>query len=345
MPKVTIRDIARVSGFSRSTVSLVLNNSPHVSQDTRQRILQVINELDYHPSSAARTLAGRHPRTVGIVFPKVSHCFSDCYFSEALAGIADALLEHQYQMLVEFATPAYKQGTGYLDSFKANRVVGMLYVGAWDDDLYIREVKRAGCPVVLVNSRLEGVPSVVANNTSGAYRAVEHLVSLGHKRIGIISSPGNVTTSQDRLRGYKDALRDYGLLPPPELIVEGDFTEQSGSTAAQVLLDREPNLTAMLVANDMMAIGALGAVRSRGRRVPEDLSIVGADDIRLASYVQPPLTTIRQPIFQIGQLALEQLLAMINGEQPEKLDLVVPTEFIARRSTAPVRITAQLVTL
>lgn len=338
MGRVTIRDIARLSGFSRSTVSLVLNNSPHVSSDTRARILDVIGQLDYHPSSAARTLAGRRPRTIGVVFPKVSQCFSDCYFSEALAGIADGLLEHQYQCLLEFATETYKQDHNFLTTFKAKRVDGMLYVGAWDEDLYINQVRWAGCPVVLVNSRLDDLPCVVANNASSAYRAVEHLVSLGHRRIGIVSSPGNVTTSQDRMRGYVEALRDYGLMPPDDRIVEGDFSEESGACAMRQLLERDADVTAMLVANDMMAIGAIGAARASGLRVPEELSVVGADDIRLASYTRPALTTIRQPIYQIGRLAAQQVLAMIAGGPLEKNDIVVPTELVVRQSTAPVRV-------
>lgn len=343
--RATIRDIARQSGFSRSTVSLVLNDSPHVSEETRSKILEVMRQLDYHPSSAARTLAGRKPHTIGVVFPKVSSCFSDCYFADALAGIADAVSERHYQLLLEFATPSYKRHGAFLESFKAKRVEGFLYVGAWDSDTYIREVASGGCPVVLVNSRMEGVPSVLADNASGAYRVIEHLVTLGHKRIGVITSPMNVTTSQDRLDGYRKALSDYGVMPPDELFVAGDFSELGGDAAADILLDRCPEITAIAAANDMMAIGAMNALRSRGYRVPEDVSVVGADDIRLAKYVQPALTTVRTPIQHIGQQAARWLLNMIAGEESGFVEEVVPTDLVVRRSTAPERIVAPLVNL
>lgn len=306
--KLTIRDIARLSGVSRSTVSLVLNNDNRISEDTKKRVQAVIRRSGYEPNAMARGLARRRAGMVAVVVPRTSsHVFSDYYFSEAISGIGDVLAARGYRMLIEMATDQFVREETYHKLFREGQIDGMLLIGTLTTDEFVREI-GALFNVVLVNSTFEELPSVYADNYQGAREMMSYLVGLGHRRLGFIGGLDITTVGFDRNRAYRDGIVAAGLGVDDRLLAWGNFSEESGYTAARELLGRQPRPTAVFAANDMMAIGCLRAAEELGLRVPGDLTVVGADDVSLASYVRPRLTTLRQPMYDIGRLATESLL-------------------------------------
>ncbi len=331
---LTIRDIARLTGFSRSTVSLVLNDSPLVKPATREKILHLIKEVDYHPNVQARGLASRRPKAIAVVLPAIRHhLFSDYYYPQALGGIIEYAVKPGYDIILEVATKQFVKSEKYLRLFKTHTVRGMLFIGASEADEYILKAHKEGFRVMLVNSVLGDVPAVAADNESSARLLIQHLAKLGHRSIALIGAPQHITTSRHRIRGYRLGLREAGINLPKGFCRSGNWTEPGGYRCARILLQSKPSPTAIVAANDLMAIGAMRAARDLGFDVPDDVSIVGADDISLAAYTTPSLTTFRQPIYEIGRLAMESLLKSIIDNSPP-MSRLVPTELILRDSSA-----------
>lgn len=329
---MTIRDIARLSGFSRSTISLVLNDSPRISEITRKKVMAVMQKFDYQPNVLARRLAERKSRMLGVVVPQTSHVFSDLYFSEAISGISDVLMTSGYKLMLQVAIPEFKVKKMYLNLFSEKYIDGMLLLGALMNEEMVTELRDLGHPIILVNSTCDGVSCVIADNQKGVFWAVEHLIRLGHRKIGIIKGLENVTTGADRAIGFNKAMQQHGLPIKPEWIAYGTFSEDSGYVCMQQILAQRQLPSAMFISNDWMAIGALRAVRQHGLRVPQDIAIIGADDIKLDVYIDPPLTTIKQDMYEIGALAASELIAMIQKDKIEIINKIVPTELIVRKS-------------
>lgn len=328
--KLTIRDIARMAGVSRSTVSLVINNDSRISSDTRQRVQEVIRRAGYEPNAMARGLARRRADMVAVVVPRTAdHVFSDYYFSEAMSGIGDALAARGYRMLIEHATEQFIRDENHHKLFREGQIDGMLLVGTLTTDDYIREIASRH-RVLLVNSHMPGVPSVIADNYEGARSMITHLVELGHRDIAQIGGLDNTNVGFDRGRGLRDRLNEAGIEAVEAWQVWGNFSEDSGYDCGRRILTGARRPTAIFAANDMMAIGCLRAAEELGLRVPEDLTVVGADDVRLASYVRPRLTTIRQPMYEIGRLATECLLQL----PPRPVPAAEPVSGADRMSTA-----------
>lgn len=341
--RYTIRDIAQMAGVSRATVSLALNNSPKINSRTKELVLKIIREVGYHPSKTARNLVKRTTGSILVVLPRIEHVFSDVYFSECLSGIIEVTTQRQYHLMVDLATPEFKSEHRALTLFREGTIDGVLCAGNLTSDLYLVELAQAGCPVVLVNSSLPGVPGVLANNVEAARQATEHLFMLGHRRIGHIRAPQSVTTALDRTTGYLQALDQLGLRRDDELIAEGYFDESSGYAATRWLMSRSQPPTAIFTTNDVMAVGALKALTEMGMRVPDDVALFGGDDIHLARLLQPALSTMRQPMDAIGQRACEHLFRQIDGTASEGMPDQVELELVirescgnSRRSAAPV---------
>ncbi|UCF78914.1 MAG: LacI family DNA-binding transcriptional regulator [Candidatus Eiseniibacteriota bacterium] len=329
----TIRDIARLSGFSRSTVSLVLNGDPRIAPSTRRRIWDVIERVGYQPNCMARSLARKRSMIVAVVVPRVSaRIFSDYYFSESMSGINETLTANGYRMIIQMVTENFLKTGMHLRLFRERQIDGMLLVGTLDTDDYVEEVFESGNTAVLVNSWRPGYSCVVADNFEGARRVVDHLASMGHRRIGYISGLDSTTVGLRRSEGYKQGLADCGLESVEECVGYGDFSEQSGYEAARQILSSAERPTAIFAGNDMMAIGCVECAREMGISVPGQLAVVGADDIALSSYFRPKLTTLRQPMFDIGCLATELLLGKLSGTSEWPVEKVVPTELIVRES-------------
>lgn len=330
--KLTIRDIARMANVSRSTVSLAINDSPRINDETKARIQKLMDDVGYSPNAMARGLVSDASGVLSVVVPPVGHVFSDSYFSESLSGILDVAEGSNMRVAIEKATTKFRSGDSALKLFRERRIDGLLAVGALTTDTYLRDLAERGLPIVLVNTQMDGVPSVLADNVEGTVSVVHHLASLKHSAIGYIRGLDITTTGMQRDEGFLRGLRLMGLPYKPELVAQGDFSEESGYQAINIFADRKVMPRAIFAANDMMAIGALRRLKEIGYLVGEDVALVGGDDAPLAKYVDPPLTTLRQSMYELGAAAARMLLAWLDsGERPET-NPILHTELIVRKS-------------
>jgi DNA-binding LacI/PurR family transcriptional regulator len=335
--RATSSDVAARAGVSRTTVSFVLNDRANtgIAEETRERVLRAAKELGYHAHGPARALAGGLSMTIGLVLLQTpDQVAADALLAETLLGIADEARSDGYRVLVEALSP---DGQRYSDIVRSRRVDGLIVSGPRADDLELRGIVRDGFPVILQGS-LPGlpVPSVDVDNRTGAAAAVAHLVGLGHRRIGIVTNaPLSYTAAADRLAGYRDALGASGIEDDGALVAEGAFDAASGYSATRALLRRAGGLTAIFVASDIVAFGALRALREAGLRVPDDVSVVGFDDIPLACHFDPPLTTVRLPARGLGAAAGRALIDRLAG-RPVTNRTLLATELVVRDSTAGV---------
>ncbi len=329
---LTLEELAKIAGVSRSTVSRVVNEEPNVRPEVRERVWQVIEEVGYHPNAAARSLASRRSQTLGVVIPEaISTVFADPFFGSVLQGIAEAANAHKYHLMLSIVTRPLEEDF-YRRALRSQVLDGVVVLSAPVDDPLIARIQHDRLPFVVVGRYLHQttVNYVDSDNVQGARMAVEHLIRYGRRRIATVSGPLNMSAGQDRLEGYRAALREAGTGIDDRLIAEGDFSQTSGYIAAQKVLRQRPD--AIFVASDLMATGALRAIREAGLRVPEDIAIVGFDDAQIAAFAEPPLTTVRQPVYQLGTSAIEMLLHLIESDSHGPLRTILPTELVVRSS-------------
>lgn len=327
---VTIRDVARLADVSVATVSRVLNGKGPVLEETRKRVERVARSLRYTPHGAARSLITRRTSTVGVLLPDIHGEF----FSEVIRGIDVAARRRGYHLLVSSSHSEKTETEAALRAMRG-RVDGLI---AMCPDIRAREVRRnvpEGLPVVLLNCFADGesVDSITIDNYGGAYEMVRHLTSLGHRRIVHICGAPRNHDARERLRGYRAGMASFAGELAKDLEVEGDFSDEAGYMAGRRLLafDRPP--TAIFAANDSMAIGCLAALIEAGRRVPEDVALAGFDDIPVARFVTPPLTSVRVPIADLGERALDRLLHGVSrhNRHPRRHE-TLPTTLVVRSS-------------
>lgn len=330
---VTIVDVAQEAGVSYATVSRVLNNGDHVSPDKRERVMRAMTKLGYTLNQQARSLRVGRSNTIGLVV----HELGTNYVGAIVRGIDAVLAEAQYDLML-FTTHRRKtKEVAYVATLTRGLADGLLLVLPREPEAYLNTLRNKNFPYVLIDH--QGIdntgPAVGATNRAGGYEATQFLIQQGHRQIGFITGDMNLGCSRDRLAGYKTALAEHGLPTIPELICEGDFYQPRGYSAARQLLALNTPPTAIFASNDVSAFGVMEAVRDVGKRIPEDISIIGFDDITQASQVNPQLTTVRQPLEQMGREAARMLLALLNDPeaQPERIEL--PTELIVRASTQP----------
>jgi LacI family repressor for deo operon, udp, cdd, tsx, nupC, and nupG len=327
----TIRDVARRAGVSVATVSRVVNHSAHrVSAPTRRRVLEAVQALGYQANVIAQGLKKRASRTVALIVPDISNPF----FPAIARGIEDVASQHGYAVLLCNTYEDLARERAYLDLLRKRWVDGVIFATAGTNTAHLRALRREGRPVVLVARDVDGVriDAVLVDNFSGSYQATAHLLRLGHRRIAHIAGPASLHVARERRRGYERALADAGLPPSSIVVGEGDFTADGGRRAVAAWLQRQVEFTAVVAANDLMAIGALEALRAAGRRVPDDVAVVGFDDITFASLVQPALTTVAQPKYRMGQLAMQRLLELMAGASPAGRRMVLEPQLIVRES-------------
>jgi DNA-binding LacI/PurR family transcriptional regulator len=332
----TSADVAARAGVSRTTVSFVLNGRDvAIPAATRQRVIDAADQLGYHPHAPARQLAGGLSQTIGLVLRQsAEQVAGDALLPETLRGMTAAARLAGFRVIVEALEP---KGGRYADLLRSGRADGLVVSGPRVDDPDLRDIVRDRFPVVLQGS-LPGldVASVDVDNVAGAKGAVEHLVSLGHRRIGCVTNaPLAYTAARERLDGYMAALREANIEPRPEWVVEAAFDAQSGHRAMAELISRG-ELEAVFVASDVVAFGAFGALRAANRRIPQDVSVVGFDDIPLAAFLDPPLTTVRLPAYALGRAVGTALLDRIATPAAPRRTLL-PTELVVRASTGPPR--------
>ena len=329
----TMRDVARLAGVSVQTVSVVVNDKAVVSPATRDRILAAIDELGYRPMAAARSLRTGVTRTIGLMVADITNPF--------FARMADAVEDHAHQsgysLILHNTHSDPERERTYLHIAAQRWVDGMLFVTTTDTLRGLRELQDVGIPTVAIDRIPDGYdgPSVILDNTRTGAMVAEHLLELGHERLAHICGPLNLHLSLERLASFQESIRQHGLEPLPHAVGDAAWSCESGYHAMRELLGRGPTPTGVFASNDRLAIGAMHAISEAGLRIPDDVSIVGVDDIEFAPYQTPPLTTVRQSLIDVATLATKILLDLIQGRDPERARVVFEPQLVARRSTAP----------
>ena len=330
--KQTIRQIAKLAGVSRSTVSRVLNEHPNVSPEAREQVLQVVAETGFRPDPIARSLSSRRADIIGLVIPlAIQSLFEDPFFPRLMQGISQGCNSNDYTLTLFLFHSLEEETKLYARISRRQLLDGVIVTATRGEDPLIPQLLANQVPFVM-HGRHEDprVSFVEVDNVTGAHMAVTHLVRLGRRRIALISGPSASLAAEDRTRGYLNALQERRIPADENLIAHGDFTEASSFEAMQRLLSYEPD--AVFAASDSMALGAMRALRVAGKRVPEEVAVIGFDDMPQAATADPPLTTVRQSIQRAGVLAVEMLIDILkNGAEPPRR-VILPTELVIRAS-------------
>ena len=333
MPNLTLEDIAKKAGVSRSTASRVVNDDPNVSDSVRRRVKQVILNTGYQPHAAARMLASHRSWMIGLVLPRtVSNFFTDPYFPRLTQGIAQACNQHNYTLGLFLLDTKEDEKRIFPRISRKGLLDGIILQTAEKGDLLIERLVKSDFPVVIAGRPFipNGISYIDVDNVNAAHIAVSHLIQLGYKRIGTITGRMNRTYAIDRKEGYVKAITEQGWKVEEGLIALGDFSEEAGYKAMKQLLLVKPD--AVFAASDALAIGAIRAAREVGLHIPNDIAFVGFDDLPIASQSDINLTTVRQPIVQFGVQAVETLIDLIeNGIKPAR-HIIMDTELVIRES-------------
>lgn len=331
--KVTIVEVAEKAGVSLGTVSRVMNNDAHVAPGTRERVSAVMRDLGYVANRQARGLKGSRTNVIGVLAPDLG----TGYIGEILHGIDAELGLHQLDLMLFTTHRTATKEANYVANMVQGMVDGLLVILPRNPADYTGTLTSRNFPFVLIDHQGTGnpCPAVGATNWQGAYNAAEYLIKLGHRRIGFITGSMDLGAAIDRLEGYKSALQVHHIPEDPRLIYEGTFFQPEGFAGGSALLDLKDPPTAIFASNDVMAMGVMDAIRERGLRIPEDVSILGFDDIPQAAMVRPGLTTVRQPLDEMGRLATQMLIDQLKNPEKEIGRVELPTELIVRDSTYP----------
>lgn len=331
--KLTISEIARMAGVSKATVSRVLNDKPDVLPATRERIRVIMAQHDFQPNAYAKAISRQRSQTVGLVIAQDPDIvLANPYYAEIIRGAAQEARLHHYHLLL-----TYTADGDYDEAVRQKRVDGLLVISPPAHGYALADRLDALEIPFVATARLLDRPDILHvcnDDVDGARQAISHLAGLGHRVIGLINGLGDLASSADRLAGYREALAAAGLPFCKERVVTGDTTIAGGYACMQALLQTEPGLTAVFVASDLMAVGSVRALEDTGRSVPADCSVIGFDDIPLAGFLHPPLTTVHQETYSKGQVALRLLLDRLAG-RPVTSPIVLPCRLVVRQSTGP----------
>jgi len=338
---ITRDDVAKLAGVSPATVSYVMNNGPRpVSEETRARVLLAIEQLSYHPNAIARSLKTKKTFNAGVIISDILNPT----LASIEKSIEDVFLQQGYSLTICNSDESPEREKMWLDMLRDRRVDGIFLLPTGANRPFLFATVEAGFPMVLLDRRIEGLraDSVLFDNEAGAYQAVHHLISLGHTQIGLLNLPASLTPGQGRLRGYERALMDSGLPVNPQLIKEGSFKAQEGSSLAAALLDTYPRPTALLASSNRLAQGVFEQVKMRGMHIPDDLALVTFDDVAYYSFITPSISAVSADFKEFGAKAVEFLIERINGTYtgPPRTFLA-PCELIVRESTSGLVVTTQ----
>ncbi|MEA3337152.1 MAG: LacI family DNA-binding transcriptional regulator [Chloroflexota bacterium] len=330
-----LKDIAAELGLSVTTVSRALAGYDDVSERTRQRVRGVAETMGYVPDITAQRLRQQRTNVIGFILPTLGPRFSDPFFSELLAGIGDEAGRRGYDLLISTAAPGPAEIDLYRRKVLSRRADGIIVVRIRREDARIKFLLEHDMPFVAFGHTEKdlGFPWVDVDGAKGVAMAVEHLVNLGHSDIAYFGAPSSLMFGYLRLRAFRQALENYGLVASDEWLLTGDLTQRSGHQLGQHVLDMPRRPTAIIAANDLMALGAMAAAQQRGLQVGSDLSIVGFDDIPPAEHAHPSLTTVHQPIYQIATRITAMLIQILNGEDLEERQVLLAPKFVIRQST------------
>ncbi|MFW6294742.1 MAG: LacI family DNA-binding transcriptional regulator [Halanaerobium sp.] len=328
--KVTIKDIAKEADVSVTTVSRVLNNKPDVGDDTRAKILKLIDDMNYNPNSVARGLVMQKTHTIGLIIPDISNPF----FPQVARAVEDKAQKLGYSVIFFNTDNHLEREKKAVELFKSKQVDGLIVSLSLGNEEILKELKASNYPVVQIDRSVlsDSYPLVSIDNKNSAYQMVEYMLKKGYRKIAHISGDLNTTTARERLEGYKKALSDYQVEINKDYIIEGDYTQHSGFEAVQKLLKLKKRPTAVFAANDLSAAGAYKALFAADLKIPEEMAVAGHDDIGIASLLRPELTTMRQPKYSLGEQAVSLLLKMINSSEAEIEDQILKTNLIIRES-------------
>lgn len=339
--RVTSLDVAKRAEVSRTTVSLVLNNvqSIQISEETRQRVIEAAHDLGYVPNAAAQALAKRQAQIIGLILTRSPHHItSDAFLTQILDGLIGFFQQHGLHLLIEIVEP-HHQKEAYLQLVRAKHIDGVLLSGPRFDDEGLRALEENNFPTVLIGQMSgSSLCSVDVDNCAAAKLAVDHLLQLGHKRIAFVANaPLDFTAASERLRGYRECLESAGLPFDDRLVLYGDFDPQSGYIQMGNLLAVRPLPSAVFVASDVVAIGAMLAIREHGLRIPQDIALVGFDNVPFSRYVDPPLTTVHLPAHELARRSGEMLYQLIRQEPVPLRQILLDTHLVVRQSTGTCR--------
>lgn len=334
--RITSRDVADQAGVSRTTVSLVLNNvqGVQISEETRERVIETAQQLGYVPNAAAQALASRRSQIIGLILTRnPHHISSDAFLNQILDGLITAAHEHSIRLLIDIVEVQHQQ-KAYLELVRAKRIDGLILSGPRFDDEALLSLQQEHFPTVLMGQLPKtDFYSVDIDNFTAAQQAVGHLVNLGHERIACITNAAlSYTAAADRMSGYREILNTHGISYDESLVRYGDFDPESGYQQMKELLAHKQLPTAVFVASDVVAIGAKAAIVEMGMKIPEDIALVGFDDVPLARYLDPPLTTVRLPASELATRASQMLIQLIKGETPVEKVVLLESQLIVRQS-------------
>jgi len=331
---VTLKDVAKAAKVSLSTASGAINNKPAVAAGTREKVLNAAKKLGYRASFVPKSLRSKSSKAIGFIFPDIINPF----FSALVNAIEDTALKEGYVVILGSTKHDIRRESRYLDIFAERWIDGIILAeSSNEDEKNIQYIQEQGIPIVFIDREVEQhfTNLVGIDDEMAMFEAAKYLIDLGHKKIAFISGPLNIRVFAKRLKGYQGALRTHSLEFKENLLEEGDETALGGGMAVRKLLKRNQDVTAILASNDMMAIGGLKELKKINLRVPEDISLMGFDNIPLTLMVTPSLTTVSQPCYEMGVEAMKLLLEIIRGKKTAKSKIILGTEIVVRESTSP----------
>lgn len=333
--RITLKEIANIARVNISTVSRAINDSPLIPRDTKEMILAIAERMNYFPNSLARGLVSQKSETLGIILPKIFF-LQGPFFSQVLSGIEHVSVKNGYSILIASATSKAKDRQFPFNLTRARRIDGMLIINENKKIQNLSALKKEGVPFVLVNRYISDpkVPCVAPDDVQGGRIATEHLIGLGHRRIGVITGSSRVSATQGRLEGYRLAIEASGIPFDGQLVQQGLFQQgiETGSKCAERLLSLENRPTAVFAFSDELAMGVMQAARNCGLKIPDDLAVVGYDNVSYSAHLHPPLTTVAQSPYAIGSVACEMLVDLLGGVTPEQVNVLIPVRLVVRDS-------------
>ncbi|NLK73658.1 MAG: LacI family transcriptional regulator [Clostridiales bacterium] len=334
--KVTIKDVAEKADVSIATVSRVINNPHLVTEKVRERVLEVINELGFRPNPVARSLVMKKNRLIGVIVPELSNFF----VGEIMNGIDEIIHTHEYDIIVCHTRGDHEQEIRYLDIFYDKQAEGIIFM-TWNlDNKVVEHISKMDIPVVMINRNTSNlaIPSVSIDNYKAAYEMTQYLLKKGHRKIALIRNSIDVDAfGLEQYKGYKQALSEYGIEVNEKYIRYGNFSMDNSYKIVMDFIEEKIIPTAIFCTSDIMAIGAINALKDSGYKVPEEVSVVGFNDVRLASIYRPRLTVIHQPLFNIGSVAVKMIIDRIKGKNSGENIVILPHRLIERESSSSSR--------
>jgi len=326
----TIKDVARLAGVHPSTVSRVINDDFRISEKTKNKVLLIIKKLGYTPNAIARGLKTKRTHTLGMLIPDITNPF----FAEIARGVEDAANKNNFNVILCNTDDKPKKERTYLEILRGKRVDGLILGTAHIKDKSILGLEKKKFPYILVSRNIEKLNKncIIVDDVEGGIMATEYLIKIGHRRIAHITGPLKTRSALNRLKGYKLVLKKHGIEYKDELVGEGDFKIKGGYQVMKRFLKLAEPPTAIFAANDLLALGAMQAIQKKNFHIPEDFSVIGFNDIKLASFIYPPLTTIRQPMLEMGALAVKMLIKIIEEGEFNQRKEVLESKLIIRES-------------